>query len=161
MDTATPSKGQPDFVEAEDLDFIYHRMDVCNYEIRARKHALIIASRMLQLFRGTRIETLAKRMRAGLKPGGFIHISTIAVENLQYFKEWDETERIEENTYHSAKYDGCFHFFTRDELVNLFSGLKVRYYIERMTFDRRPSISRPTGVIQYVGHRERWFFVRG
>jgi tellurite methyltransferase len=153
VDTATLSKGLSEVVDTEGLDFTYHKMDVREFQILPGKYALIIASRILQLFRRIDIENLTKKIQSGLKPKGVLYITTISAEDLQYFNKWSEVEKVEENTYHYAKYNLDFHFFTKDELLDLFPELKMQNYTEELTFNRRPSISRLTGIIQYVGQR--------
>lgn len=155
VDTSKLSKGIPELVEAEGLDFTYHRMDLREFEIPRRKYALIIASKIIQLFRKADIEKLAEQIHTGLKPKGVVYIYTFSVEDLQHVRSLDDVEKVEENTYYHADWDLHFHFFSRDEILGLFPKLKLQYYTEGLTFDRRPSRSRLNGVIQYIGQRMR------
>jgi SAM-dependent methyltransferase len=155
VDTSKLSKGIPELVEAEGLEFTYHRMDLRDFQIPRRKYALIIASKIIQLFRKAEIETLAEQIHAGLKAKGVLYIYTFSVEDLQHVKSWDDIEKVEENTYYKADWELHFHFFSRDEILCLFPKLKLQYYTEGLTFNRRPSRSRLNGVIQYVGQRMR------
>jgi SAM-dependent methyltransferase len=155
VDTSTLSKGIPDMIEAEGLNFTYHRMDLREFEFPKRKYALIIASKIIQLFRKADIERIAEQIQAGLKPKGVVYIYTFSVEDLQHVKSWDDIEKVEENTYYHADWNLHFHFFSREEILGLFPKLKLHYYTEGLTFDRTPSRSRLNGVIQYVGQRMR------
>ncbi len=151
VDTSTFSKGLAEVIEAEELDLTYHRMDLRDFEIRQRKYALIIASKILQLFRKADIEALASQLQDGLKPKGVLYVYTFSVEDLQHLTRWDEIEEVEENTYYHAKWDLHFHFFSREEILGLFPRLKLHYYTEGLTFNRAASKSRLNGVLQYVG----------
>jgi len=151
VDTSKLSKGISNVVEGEGLDFTYYKMDIRDFEIKPKRYALIIASKIIQLFRKADIETIAERMQAGLKQKGLLYIYTFSVEHLEQIKKWDELETVEEHTYYHSKYNQHFHFFTRDEILSLFPKLKIEYYTEGLSFDRRPSHLRHTGVIQYVG----------
>lgn len=153
VDVSTLSKGIPEVVEAEGLDFTYHRLDMREFEIQPGRYALIIASKILQLFRRADIEALAKRMQDGLKPKGLIYIYTFSVEDLQHVKSWDKIEEVEENTYYHSEYNLHFHFFSRDEILGLFPKLKLQHYSEGLNFNRSPSRQRLSGVIQYVGQK--------
>lgn len=155
VDTSKLSKGIPELVEAEGLGFTYHRMDLRDFEIPRRKYALIIASKIIQLFRKADIETLAEQIHSGLKQKGVLYIYTFSGEDLQHVKSWDDIEKVEANTYYKADWDLHFHFFSRDEILGLFPKLKLQYYTEGLTFNRTPSRSRLNGVIQYVGQRMR------
>ncbi len=155
VDTSKFSKGFPEVIEAEGLDFTYHRMDLREFEIPLRKHALIVAAKILQLFRKSDIEMIAERMQAGLKPNGVIYVHTFSVEDLQYVQSWHEIEEVEKNTFYHANYDLHFHFFSKEEILGLFPKLKLHYYTEGLRFDRSPRRSRLNGVIQYVGQKMR------
>lgn len=155
VDTSTFSKGLHEVIEADELDFTYHRMDLREFEIPRRKYALIIASKIIQLFRKSDIERIADQIHHGLMKKGVLYIYTFSVEDLQYVKRWDDIEKVEENTFYHAEWDLHFHFFSREEILGLFPKLKLHYYTEGLHFDRRSSRSRLNGVIQYVGQRMR------
>ncbi|MHA3963506.1 MAG: class I SAM-dependent DNA methyltransferase [Candidatus Thorarchaeota archaeon SMTZ1-45] len=153
VDTSRLSKGISEMVSAEGLDFTYHRMDLRNFDIQPKRYALIIASKIIQLFQKADIEVIAERMQAGLKRKGVLYIYTFSVEHLEHVTKWDEIEKVEDNTYYHSEYKQHFHFFTRDEILGLFPDLKLEYYTEGLTFDKRPSRLRHTGIIQYVGRK--------
>ena len=155
VDTSKLSKGIQEMVDAEGLDFTYYKMDLRNFEIKPKRYALIIASKIIQLFRKADIETIAERMQAGLKRKGVLYIYTFSVEHLDHVTKWDDIEEVEENTYYHAERKQHFHFFSRDEILGLFPKLKLEYYTDGLTFDRRPSRLRHTGVIQYIGHERK------
>jgi tellurite methyltransferase len=155
VDTSTLSKGLPEVIEAEGLDLTYHKMDLRDFEITQNQYALIIASKVLQLFRKADIETIVNRIQAGLKSKGLVYLYTFSVEDLQYIQKWDEIEKVEENTYYHSEYKLHFHFFSREELLALFPKLKLQYYTEGLTLHQSSSGSRLTGIIQYVGQKVR------
>ncbi|MGY5878724.1 MAG: class I SAM-dependent methyltransferase [Candidatus Thorarchaeota archaeon] len=154
VDTSKFSKGLPDIIESEGLNFTYHQMDIRDFQIPKGKYSLIIASKILQLFRKADIEILAERIQDGLKPKGVVYIYTFSVEDLKYLQSWDEIEKVAENTFYHANWDTHFHFFSKEEILGLFHGLKLQYYSEGLNFDRSPRRSRLNGVIQYVGQKQ-------
>jgi cyclopropane fatty-acyl-phospholipid synthase-like methyltransferase len=155
VDTSVFSKGLPEVIEAEGLDFTYHKMDLRDFEIPKRKYALIVASKILQLFQKADIKIIAERMHASLKPKGVIYIYTFSVEDLQYLQSWDKIEEVEKNTFYHAEYKMHFHFFSKEEILELFPKLKLHYYTQGVRFHKTKSKSRLNGVIQYVGQRMR------
>ncbi len=155
VDTSKFSKGLLEVIESEGLDFTYHKMDLREFEMPTGKYALIVASKILQLFRKSDIEMIAERMQAALKPKGVIYIYTFSVEDLHYLQSWDEIEEVEENTFYHATYNMHFHFFSKEEILGFFPKLKLHYYIEGVIFDQSPRRNRLNGVIQYVGQRMR------
>jgi tellurite methyltransferase len=155
VDISVFSKGLPEVIEAEGLDFTYHKMDLREFEIQPKKYALIVASKIIQLFRKSDIKAIAEKMQAGLKRKGVVYIYTFSVEDLDHLTSWDEIEKVEENTYYHADYKLHFHFFSREEILGLFPELKLLHYTEGLDFDRSPSRPRLSGVIQYVGKKAR------
>jgi SAM-dependent methyltransferase len=154
VDTSVFSKGLPEVIETECLDFTYHKMDLRDFEIPKRKYALIIASKIIQLFRKADIEILAEKMNAGLKHKGIIYVYTFSVEDLQYVKTMDDVEKVEENTFYHEEYDLHFHFFSKEEILGLFPELKLRYYTEGLRLHKSSKGERLNGVIQYIGQRK-------
>ena len=155
VDISTFPKGLSKAIEAENLNLTYHKMDLQDFAIPKTKYALIIASKVLQLFRKADIELLVEKIQAGLMPQGLLYIYTFSVEDLQHITKWDDIEKVEENTFYHAEYKAHFHFFTRAEILDLFPKLKLQYYAEGLTFNRTPSRPRLNGVIQYVGQKMR------
>jgi tellurite methyltransferase len=155
VDTSKFSKGLPEAIKEEGLDFEYHQIDIRDFDFPKRKYALIVAAKVLQLFRKSDIEMITSRMQAALKPKGVIYIYTFSVEDLQYIQSWDELEEVEKNTFYHANYNLHFHFFSKEEILGLFQKMKLHYYTEGLSFDRSPSRSRLNGVIQYIGQRMR------
>ena len=154
VDISKFSKGLPEVIEAEGLNLTYHKMDLRDFKIPHKKYALIIASKIIQIFRKAEIERIAEQINAGLKRNGVLYIYTFSVEDLQHVTRWDDIEKVEENTYYHAEYDLHFHFFSREEILGLFPELKLHYYTEGLTFNRSPSRSRLNGVIQYIGQKK-------
>jgi tellurite methyltransferase len=155
VDTARFSKGLSEVIEAEGLDLTYHRTDIRGFQFPKRKYALIVAAKIMQLFRKSDIEMIAERMQAALKPKGVIYVYTFSVEDLQYIQNRDKIEEVEKNTFYHANYDLHFHFFSKEEILGLFQKLKLHYYSEGLSLDRSPRRSRLNGVIQYIGQRMR------
>jgi hypothetical protein len=143
----------PEIVEADGLNFTYHKMDLRDFEIPKGRYALRIASRIILLFRKSDSESLAHQIQAGLKPRGVLYIYTFSTEDIQYITKWDELEKLEENTFYYLKYKLDFHLFSKEKHLGLFSKLKLQYYAQGLTFNRR--VSRLSGVIQYVGKKLR------
>ena len=152
VDTSKLSKGFQKVVDTEGLDFTYHRMDLREFKIRPKKYALIIASKIIQLFMMSDIKVLAERIQAGLKQKGVLYIYTFSTEHLDHITKWEDIKEVETNTYYHSEYEQHFHFFTREEILGLFPKLKLESYTDGLIFDRRPSRLKHTGVIQYIGH---------
>lgn len=139
----------------ENLRLTAHNMDIRNFDIPEKHYALIIASKILQLFPTADIEDIVKKMNAGLTRRGLIYVYTFSVENLKHSRRLHELERVEENTYYHRRYRQHFHYFKRDELLSLFPKLRTIFYNEGTALDLKKRDSRHFFTLEYLGQRLR------
>jgi tellurite methyltransferase len=155
VDISEPPESVRDTIRKERLDLTYHVSDLRDFEIPKGRYALIIASRILQLFRRADIDAIAQRIQAGLKPKGLLYMFVFSVEDLEHIRKREAIEEVEENTYYHAGWDLHFHFFSRDEILGLFPDLRILSCMEGLVMERTGSNKRLNGVVEYVGQRKR------
>jgi SAM-dependent methyltransferase len=151
----TYSKRMKDRAKAGDLKLAAHNMDIRDFDLSAKRYALIIASKILQLFPKADIENVAKRMNAGVARKGLIYVYTFSIENLKHSQRLHELDRVEENTYYHRKYRQHFHYFKREELLSLFPKLRLIFYNEGTVHDLKKRDSRYHFTLEYLGQRVR------
>lgn len=151
----TYSKRVKDRARDENLRLTVHNMDIRNYYIPEKNYALVIASKILQLFVKADIGDITEKMNAGLTRKGLIYVYTFSVENLKHSKRLHELERVEENTYYHRRYRQHFHYFKREELQSHFPKLRTIFYNEGSVHDLKKQGSRYLFVIEYLGQRVR------
>ncbi len=153
VDISKPPESIRKLIREDDLDLTWHESDLREFEIPKRKYALIIAARILQLFRKSEMAAIAPRIEEGLKPKGLLYIYTFSVEDIEHIQKRDAIEEVEENTFYHAEWDLHFRFFTREDILGLFPGLRLLTYSEGLTMARTGTNRRLNGVIEYVGQR--------
>ena len=149
----TYAKRMKDRAEDEKLMLNVYNMDLCDFDIPEKHYTLIIASKILQLFPTTDIESITRKMNAGIARKGLIYVYTFSVENLKHSKRLHELEQVEKNTYYHKRYRQHFHYFTSDELLSLFPKLKMIFYNEDTVHNLKKRDSRYYFTLEYLGKR--------
>ena len=142
-----------DRAKDENLELTAHNMDIRDFDIPEKHYALIIASKILQLFPKADIEDVTRKMNAGLARKGLIYVYTFSVENFKQCKRLHEMELVEENTYYHTNHRQHFHYFTSDELLSFFPKLKIIFYNEDRVHDLKKRDSRYLFILEYLGQR--------
>jgi tellurite methyltransferase len=150
--------------EIENLKLNAQVSDLRDYVIQERHYSLIIVSKVLQLFRKSEIETLVNKMKLGLMRKGLVYIYTFSTEDPELRTgPMDGLELVEENTYYHARYKMHFHYFTKEEFLELFAKLRTIYFAQGLDLDLRwgkgtdlsKRKGRLNGIIEYLGQQIR------
>jgi cyclopropane fatty-acyl-phospholipid synthase-like methyltransferase len=145
--------------EAEGLDLTVVEADLRAFEIPKRRYALIIASKVLQMFLKSESTAIAERMYPGLIPKGLIYVRTFSVERITQSATIRDYEEVEPNTFYVPERKRHYHYFTRDEILSLFPKMKVLYCVEGLELDRTrgKTTKRPRTptIIEFIGQRMR------
>ena len=145
--------------KAEGLDLTVEEADLRSFEIPRRRYALIIASKVLQLFLKRESNAISENMYGGLMRRGLIYVRTFSVERIAQSEALRALEEVEPNTFYSPKRKRHFHYFTRKEILSLFPNMKVLYCVEGLELDRSrgKSSKRPQTppIIEFIGQRIR------
>ena len=149
----TYSKRMKDRAKDENLELTAHNMDIRDFDIPEKHYALIIASKILQLFPKADVDDITRKMNAGLARKGLIYVYTFSVENIKHIKRPHELELVEENTYYHRKHRQHFHYFKSDELLSLFPNLRMIFYNEDSVHDLKKRDSRYLFILEYLGQR--------
>ncbi|MCL0049098.1 class I SAM-dependent methyltransferase [Dehalococcoidia bacterium] len=118
--------------------------DLKEVDIPQGKYSLIIAAWVLNFFKKTEAEEIIKRIRNGLKKDGFVYIGVFSINDPSYERATKSLEVVEECTFFS-------HYFTKEEVLSLFAGLKVIYCAEGMELNLGHGDPHYHGFIEYMG----------
>lgn len=145
-----------DRARAENLRMTAYRADLRSFDIPKRHYSLIIASKVLQFFLKSDIEALVKKMYYGLARRGLVYLRVFSLNEFEiYVKHKRETKLVEPNTYYVPQYQLHYHFFTQEEVLSLFSKMKVIHCVEGQESDLRLKKPRKEWIIEYLGQRVR------
>jgi tellurite methyltransferase len=145
-----------DRFEAEGLQVTVQHIDLCAFDIPKRRYSLIIASKVFQFIRKAEIEMLTEKIVRGLAKGGCVYLCVFSPDEFNYYiAHKQEVRLIEPNTYYVPRYNLHYHFFTRGEVLELFSKLKTIHCVEGMESSLKFKKPRKEWVIKYIGQRKR------
>ena len=148
-----------DRAKAEGLDLTVKEADLRSVEIPRRRYALIIASKLLQMFLKSESTAIAEKMYPGLLPKGLTYIRTFSVERIAQSAALRALEEVEPNTFYAPQRKRHYHYFTRDEILSLFPKMRVLYCVEGLELDRfRSKTSKKPqtpAIIEFIGQRIR------
>jgi tellurite methyltransferase len=149
-------KKYQDRAKAENLRMTAYRADLRSFNIPKRHYSLIIASKVLQFFLKVDIEALVEKMYHGLARRGLIYLRVFSPEEFEYYLKYKkEITSVEPNTYYVPKYKLNYHFYTKEEIIALFSKLKIIHCVEGLESDLRFKKPRKQWVIDFLGQRIR------
>ncbi|MCL0070162.1 class I SAM-dependent methyltransferase [Dehalococcoidia bacterium] len=118
--------------------------DLKEVDIPQGKYSLIIAAWVLNFFKKTEAEEIIKRIRNGLKKDGFVYIGVFSINDPGYERATKSLKVVEECTFFS-------HYFTKEEVLSPFAGLKVIYCAEGMELNLGHGDPHYHGFIEYMG----------
>jgi tellurite methyltransferase len=145
-----------DRANASGLKVVAQRADLRSFGIQKRRYSLIIASKVLQFFVKSEIEALAEKIYHGLAKRGCAYLRVFSPDEFEfYMAHKQEIKLIEPNTYYVPRYKLHYHFFTKKEVLDLFSKLKVIHCIEGMESNLRFKKPRKEWIVEYIGQRTR------
>lgn len=127
--------------------------DLKEVTLPKEEYSLIIAAWMLNFLKKAEAERIALEMKKGLKREGIVYVGTFSMHNPGYEKASKNLEVIEESTFYSRKRDLLVHYFTREELLSIFTDFKTIYCAEGMGLDLSHDEPHYHGFIEYIGQK--------
>ncbi|MFQ5593439.1 MAG: class I SAM-dependent methyltransferase [Anaerolineae bacterium] len=110
--------------------------DIREFKIEPDCYTLVLASAVLHFLRPEEIRELAGRIKAGLRPGGFVVAHVFTVDDPGYAALQDQgASVVAERTFVVPEIEVILHYFAFGELRSLFKGLEIVYYAEERHLD--------------------------
>ncbi|MEA3319540.1 MAG: class I SAM-dependent methyltransferase [Bacillota bacterium] len=98
--------------------------DLMEYKIEQNSYSLIILSNVLNFLRDDEIGIIINKVRDGLKNNGLIYIDAFDVNDPMIERYQKKFEEVSKNTFYRPKLDTYIHFFTKEELEQIFINYK-------------------------------------
>jgi SAM-dependent methyltransferase len=127
--------------------------DLKEIKIPSNKYSLIISAWVLNFFTKKEAEEILKEIKDNLKKNGFIYIGVFAPIDPGYKEAKKNLEMIEENTFYSPRIGSFIHYFTREEILALFTDFKIIYCAEGSELDIGHGEPHYHGFIVYMGQK--------
>jgi SAM-dependent methyltransferase len=127
--------------------------DMRDFKVPEEKYSLIVAAgASLNFLKKSEIKEIVVRMRKSVKKGGFVYISVVSTEEPLFKKLMVQQVPVEENTFYVSHIDTYVHYFTYEEIKQLFPDFQTIIHLRglELDFHNKPHYH---GIIYYLGKR--------
>lgn len=121
--------------KAENIILTVQQSDIREIHIKEEEYSLIILSNVLQFLNDEDINSIFERAKKGLKQGGLLYFSSFSIEEPMYKLAMERTKQISERTFFNSANNKYVHFFTRNELEEVFNGYQTLLLLEGIRLD--------------------------
>jgi len=139
--------------ETQNLKVKAEVKDLKEMGIAHGKYSLIIAAWVLNFLRKAEAEKIVDKIKNGLKKDGLVYVGIFSPSDPGCQRAKETLREVEENTFYSEKRNSFIHYFTRDEIVSLFNGFKITYFVEGTGLDIEHGEPHYHGLIEYMGQK--------
>lgn len=127
--------------------------DIRTFNIEKNKYDLISSRCVLHFFHKNDTSEIIKNIKDGLKTNGLVYIYVFSVEDPKLIKHSmsPDFEVLENNILHNKINDTYVSFFTKEEILELFSDFKTISISSEYSLDVGRDVPSYFGIIKYVG----------
>jgi len=130
--------------------------DITRFRFSKEKYSLVVAISVLDFLKKSQILKLAEKIKLSLKTGGFVFLSVFSVKDDTFIKIKEKGIReIEENTFFLKKMGVIRHFFTTEELKEIFEDFKIIYLKQKKIEDKSHGDPHFHNVINFLARKKR------
>ena len=131
--------------------------DIRTFPIEKNKYDLISSRFVLHFFHKDDSYKIIKNIKENLKLNGLVYIYVFSLEDPHLIRHTNsqDFEVLENNILHNTVNDTYVSFFTKDEILNLFSDFKTISIAEEYCLDQGGDIPHYSGIIKYIGQKIR------
>lgn len=133
------------------------KTDVRTFEVEKNKYDLILSRCVLHFLHKDDSYKIMKDMKNNLKENGLIYLYIFSTDDLMFKKNYssENFDILENNILHNKINDTYISFYTKDEILNIFSDLKTIYISEEYSLDLGRGEPHYHGIIKYIGKKEK------
>ena len=130
-----------------------HVGDLKDFKILEEKYSLIIAAgASLNFLKKSEIEKVVRKIKKGVKKGGFVFVSVASTNDMSYKKMLSQQVPTEENTFYVPRMGTYIHYFTYKEIKKLFSEMQTIIHFKGLELDFHDT-PHYHDIIYYLGKR--------
>ena len=129
--------------------------DIRKFNIENNKYDLIISRCVLHFLHKDDSYKIMKSMKENIKKNGLIYINVFSNQDPRLTKNSTskDFEVLDNNVLHNKINDTYISFFTKEEILELFTDLKTIYISEEYCLDLGFGDAHYAGVIKYIGQK--------
>lgn len=129
--------------------------DIRNFNIGKDKYDLILSSNVLHFLHKDDSYEIIENIKSNLKTNGLVYISVFSIDDpsLDFRKKNPDFYELENNVFHKKLDDTYMSYFSKDEILNLFSGFTTIFISDEYSLDLGHGKPHYHGMIKYVGKK--------
>lgn len=129
--------------------------DIREFNIEKNKYDLIISRCVLHFLHKDDSFKIMKSMKENIKKNGLIYINVFSTQDPRLSKNSTskDFEVLDNNILHNKINDTYISFFTKEEILELFTDLKTIYISEEYCLDLGFGDAHYAGIIKYIGQK--------
>lgn len=129
--------------------------DIRNFNIEKDKYDLILSRCVLHFLHKDDSYQIIKNIKNNIKDNGLVYIHVFSLEDPKYVRNSTSTdfEVLDNNIFHNKVNDTYISFFTKEEVLKLFSDFKTILISEEYCLDQGGVTPHYAGVIKYIGQK--------
>ena len=131
------------------------KSDIRTFDIEKDKHDMILSGYVLHFLHKNDSYQIIKNIKNNLKNNGIVYISVFSLEDPRFNKPSTSSdfEILDNNILHNKVNDTYVSFFSKDEVLNLFSDFKTIFVSEEYCLEQNVETPRYAGVVKYIGQK--------
>ncbi len=129
--------------------------DIRTFDIEKDKYDMILSGYVLHFLHKNDSYQIIKNIKNNLKNNGIVYISVFSLEDPKFSKHSTSSdfEILDNNILHNKVNDTYVSFFSKDEVLNLFSDFKTIFVSEEYCLEQNVETPHYAGVIKYIGQK--------
>lgn len=129
--------------------------DIRNFNIEKDKYNLIMSRCALQFLHKNDVKKIINNIKLNLRENGLVYISVFSTDNPKFHKKLDNDyfEILENNILHNKLDDTYTSFFTKDEILELFSEFETILISDEYSLDLSHGEPHYHGIIKYIAKK--------
>lgn len=129
--------------------------DIRNFNIEKDKYDLILSSNVLHFLHKDDSYEIIENIKSNLKTNGLAYISVFSTDDpsLDFRKNNPDFCELENNIFHKKSDDTYMSYFSKDEILNLFSDFTTIFISDEYSLDLGHGKPHYHGMIKYVGKK--------
>lgn len=130
--------------------------DIRTFEIEPNKYDLIMSRCVLHFLHKTDVNNIIKEMKDNIKANGLIYISVFSTNNPSLKNKCNNKDfvSLENNVFHKISDDTYSSYFSKNEILNLFSDFTTILISNEYSMDLSHGNPHYHGIIKYIGQKE-------
>lgn len=138
---------------SSDIELI--KSDIRSFDIVPDKYDLIMSRCVLHFLHKDDVFDIVENIKSCLRPNGLVYVSVFSVDDpsLIFRSASSNFEALDNNVFHDLVNDTFFSYFSKEEVLSLFSGFDTVFVSDEFGLDLSHGSLHSHGVLKYVGRK--------